>query len=164
MRAITKEALNTIDRLGVPLRERGRALEIIVGEAVASRLTIPPSPVKSTNDFFNTQNKVKVFELLAKVNEIAVIDLDRTCNLIYQIWRIRYALVHRPCDPTVGRLLHFAVMANDNLIPGEYHQLMEEYPQAKLMRSVIEMSKELDVDNGQLPDSTPGYDAEGSNE
>ena len=143
MRETTQMALALTKRYEVPMAHRSKAIELILAEAIASRLALPTTRVNSTNDYFVAHHKVEALDLLGAANEHAVIDIDRAANLVYQIWRIRYGLVHQPNDTSIGRVVSFAMAANTLKIPGDFRDLIKDYPKMAFGRYDIQDSQEL---------------------
>lgn len=137
MHHFTQEVLDVVRRKKVPLEERFKAVEIALSEVIALNLPIPSSPVDELQSYFNAHHKVEALERLADANEACVIDLDRTCELIFKVWNIRYSLVHRPSDKNVGRLLSHAVNVNEFQIPEVYRKVIINNPDAALSRGQI---------------------------
>jgi len=138
MHEVTNHALTAVQRAGVPMKQKSKAIELVVSETVAQCLAIPPTPVSELQTYFYAHCKVKALENLAKVNEHVVIDIDRAVELVYRIWKMRYCLVHRPNDASVGRLIVTAVNANADQVPEVYRQVIREYPSVALSRFEFE--------------------------
>ena len=144
MHLLSYEIQNIIRRNNVPLRERGKMVELLVAEAIALKISLPSSPVSNPGAHFRTQHKVRVLDMLAKINEEVVIDLDRTCDLAMAIWLSRYRLVHSPNDIRVGRFMAHVLAADENnSIPGMYKDLARSFPDAFLDRRRIEEENDL---------------------
>lgn len=144
MHQLTYSILETVRRKNVPIKDRAKAIELCVGETIACCLEIPTAPVAELNNYFLAHCKVKVMDQLSEVNEHTVIDMDRACNLVYVIWKMRYSLVHRPNDPTTGRLVIVAVNSNERSVPQVYRDIIRDYPEVALSRYEIQDIQEVE--------------------
>lgn len=148
MHHMTYAIMEAVKRNDVALKDRAKAIEVCVAEMIASCLEIPTSPVAELQSYFFAHGKVKALEKLSEVNEHVVIDIDRACDLVYRIWKLRYCMVHRPNDPTVGRLVVNAVNTNSGQIPEAYREVIRKYPDVGLSRYQIEDAKEVEAIDG----------------
>lgn len=146
MHHITKTIQDLISQCDVALKDRAKATELLVSEGIAATLSLPTSPTDNPQTVFLAQCKLNALEKLTKVNEHVVIDVDRALDLVYRIWLLRYSLVHRMNDRSVGRLLSLAICGNKDTIPGTYVDLLAECPDMFLTRYQIQDSEELTND------------------
>lgn len=148
MHHLTYSIMEQIKRHSVPLKDRSKAIEICTAEFIAACLEIPTSRVEDLHSYFLAHGKVKTLEKLAEVNEHAVIDIDRAADLVFRIWKLRYCMVHRPNDPSVGRLIVNAVNTNSGQVPEVYREIIRQYPDMALSRFQIEDAVAEEVVDG----------------
>lgn len=112
-------------------KNRTMALELAVAEYIAKDISIPANKLETDlKAFYATNYKVFVMQKLSKVNEMYVIDLDQTSDLVYQMWKVRYLFVHDVNNPTIKRLATAMLMVENSYIPNDYKVVVEEYPKA----------------------------------
>lgn len=63
-------------------------------KCLAYKSKIPPNIVKSPKAWYMSNVSTEVRKVLAIVNEKLYIDINNYDNTIYEIWRIRYNLLH----------------------------------------------------------------------
>lgn len=146
MHNIVGEIKYTLEGKEISLADRSKVFEVLIAEAVAARMDLPTSPVEDVRQYFMTHHKVDVITKLSKVNELQVIDVDRTTELTYKTWLLRYRLVFEMCSSTCGRLLNHAVEANVLSMDPEHRRVITENKDVFLNHYTIKESKELGND------------------
>lgn len=153
MHSLVRKTQNLMDNKKVDFEDRGKLMEIIIAEALAIKLEIPSTPSDNINGYFISIVKLPVLKVLGEINEYCVIDIDRTVDLVYRMWSIRYGLVHTTNDITAARMLSCAIVANDRKFPGGVNITIEKYSDVYLSRFEIERTTDIDV-NGSDGDES----------
>lgn len=115
----------------IDYRDRGKVVEIVIAEVLASQLDMPVSKLEpgSEPDYFRVNHKAKVLQAISKANEFIVLNIDQTCDTVYHIWYIRYCLVHVPNDPTISRMVMSVILHNSSHMPNVYQDVLKAYPE-----------------------------------
>lgn len=138
MNNLLKLIQETLNLESVHYKDKGDLIALVASEAIASTLPLPTSPTTNVSGLFLTQHKVNVEQELALLNEQIVIDIDSATELVFQIWSIRYSLVHQMNDLHVGRLLSAIVSTNACKIKPEFIRVAQEYPKSYLGRFALD--------------------------
>ena len=112
----------------------------MVAEHCSYRITLPTSPVEDPAAYFRTHCKIMCMERLAEINEHLVFNLDTACDLVFNLWQIRYRLVYRPDLPSVDRLVKLA--SASGLIDQKHAEVCQRYPNAHFPRQQLVAPKE----------------------
>lgn len=146
MHNITNTVSDILTYAAVSVEDRKMVTELLVAEALGVCLPIPSSPTDAPNNLFLSLHKLKVVEKLCQVNESIVIDVDRACDLVYNVWLARYRLVHCPNDSRVTRLVELAIRSECSSIPNDVAAVLAKYPKAKIGKYILEKSDEVNCD------------------
>jgi hypothetical protein len=101
---------NLLIDLGIKPEDQGKYLNAAAARVIAYRLPLPAEAVLGeSSDYFKTELEDRVVVALDAIVERMPIDVDAVIALTYQIWSIRYSLVHCPVGQTGWCLLDTCV-------------------------------------------------------
>ena len=129
------QAQKVIASANLPAELQGKAMELMAAETLAFTLPIPVEKVENPQIYFTTQYKVELLRKLAVINEQVVINLDATINLLYDVWLIRYMLVHTPGWLGGNNFINLALQ-QATTVPEEYKVLIANHTELKNHRFV----------------------------
>lgn len=107
--------------------DRRFAYELLVAEYVSYMQPVPPTAVENTFSYFKSNCSINVGKLLSEFTEITPIDFNKVSNLIYELWLIRYSLVHRPGSGISGLFLQCASRSLTNGLTEEHVRVLATY-------------------------------------
>jgi hypothetical protein len=136
------QAQKSITAANLPPELQGKAMELMAAETLAFTLPLPVEKVENPQLYFTTQYKVELLQKLAIINEQVVINLDATISLLYDVWLIRYMLVHTPGWLGANSFINLAIQ-QATTVPEEYKALVTNYPQLKNPAFFTDLNKEL---------------------
>ncbi|MBE0438191.1 MAG: hypothetical protein IBX57_00295 [Gammaproteobacteria bacterium] len=122
---------------GIDFQDKGKYTEIVVAEHVAYLLSIPATPLEEVAMWFRANLKVSALQEIGKANEITVLDIDRTVELVFSIWLIRYNVVHRMNDARTGRLLSHVVASDYITLQPKTIELLKRYANKFTSKAVV---------------------------
>lgn len=101
---IVEQVSAKVEHQKVPLKDKRLVVEGCVAQCLAYMACLPTTRVYNPNQYFIANEKLELLKTLSRVNERLVVDIDRTMELTYKYWLMRYALVHTPGIMTNFRL------------------------------------------------------------
>lgn len=93
--------------------DRGLVMVAAVSKAVAYALPLPSSPVVSLRSYYADNAEQFALAVLSDVNEHAVFNLRQAKEMVFQIYRARYHVVHMPHAVDLHRLTDAVVMCDE---------------------------------------------------
>lgn len=102
--------------VGIPFEAQSRYLEVAVARTLAYNTAIPAEPVASTREFFKGTLEGQIAPALDSLVERIPLDVKNVLELTYQIWELRYGLVHPQTNALAWALLD-AVSKKANIVP-----------------------------------------------
>lgn len=109
-----------IAKTNVHLNERKYLVALGISRAIAYGLILPTSPVDSPSKYFVDNFKDGLDDQLSKINEVAIINIQETQELILKIWKMRYDLVFNSLSVDVQKLLDCRLIKGDDNVPNVY--------------------------------------------
>jgi hypothetical protein len=118
MKIYVPDIASTLVDLGVPAESQGQYLIAAIARVIAYRLPIPAEAVLGeARDHYDTVLAPRVSAAMDAIVERVPVDYDAVLNLTYQLWDIRYSLVHRPIGASGWAMLDACVNAS-KVLPG----------------------------------------------
>ncbi len=66
---------------------------ISLGKLLADKASIPTSPVEDIRSFLNTE-KLEIYNILSRINETIIIDIENIVDIFESFYRTRYDLIY----------------------------------------------------------------------
>lgn len=85
------------------------AIAAAVALAVASKAMLPTEAVTNPRDWYIQNVYPTVLEQVGKVNEKYVLNVNITCDLVRDLWELRYCTVHDPLSNAAVNGLMYAL-------------------------------------------------------
>lgn len=70
------------------------ALLLALSKAISNKLVLPTSPVNDIEEYYLMSNLESVRKIIGAINEICVLDIESTQQLIKDFWVMRYKVAH----------------------------------------------------------------------
>lgn len=123
--SINKVLCQTPD--GFSIDQRRARITAALAIAVAQSSLIPGSAVESRRDYFY-ENLTEVRNMLFRINEVCVIDVDRICEIGYRIWSVRYDAAWAPFSVMLTSPVNpFLTVIKNNIADFESYQIDSAY-------------------------------------
>ena len=122
----------------IALQDQGSMKVLLASEWIAGQLPLPTQVVDQPKSFFLAQHKLSVIDWLTRLNEAFVFDVDNAVELVYEIWKIRYALVFEGPTQRYGRLLCGVNLSLSGALSEPYNRLAKEYPAVFVRKGALE--------------------------
>lgn len=84
---------------------RTARIEMALARQIAYRLPMPSSPIEGLAQYYANSGRPLVVKAVSDLNEQYPINTELTLNLIFELWRQRYYLLHSPSNVEIGALL-----------------------------------------------------------
>ena len=91
---LSDDSRNFLNSVNSAFGKDKNALLLALSKAIANRLTLPTSPVNDIEEYYIMSNLESVRKLIGTINEICILDIDSTQQLIKDFWVMRYKVVH----------------------------------------------------------------------
>lgn len=91
---LSDDSRNFLSSVNSAFGKDKNALLLALSKAIANRLTLPTSPVNDIEEYYIMSNLEAVRKLIGTINEICILDIDSTQQLIKDFWVMRYKVVH----------------------------------------------------------------------
>jgi len=93
------------DNGNIPLEKREALQTKFVAAIVAAKLELPSSRLENNPKIhYMNVNAINANELIGKINEHVVVNVDAVQAEVYRLWKKRYELVHFPMVGTVAAM------------------------------------------------------------
>ena len=90
---LSKESNEFINDIFSTANSKTTEVSFSIAYAIANKLVLPTSKVDNIIDFYNQNSKYNVNSILSTINEIILLDLNTTNELIVSIYQLRYDTV-----------------------------------------------------------------------
>lgn len=110
---------------------------LLSSEYIAYTLSLPTQPLEQPKFYFLSEHKVSVLTQLTQLNEVFVFDVDDAANLVYEIWRIRYSVLHEGPNQRYGRLLSSVNTSVTGMISDPYRTVLNKHPSVYLTNALV---------------------------
>lgn len=112
MKIYVPDIASALVDLGVPAESQGQYLVVAIARVIAYRLPIPPEPVLGeARDYYDAELAPRVSAALDAIVERVPVDYAAVLDATYQLWEMRYSLVHRPIGASGWAMLDACVNA-----------------------------------------------------
>lgn len=91
--AETQEFLNFITSSN---KCRTQLASIVIGKALASILSLPPTPVEDISNFYRVNLLINVQSRVSDLNELSVLDIDSVLDYVNKFYITRYYAAYPP--------------------------------------------------------------------
>lgn len=128
---------------------RNTVMTTLIAYTLGYRLSIPTNVVRRPDEWFIMNCLGKIEELLGKINEHVVLDIDGTLRVVRAIWTVRYRLVHDPLSVQAQQAINAALASSEfelaPVVRGCMAQMQMNDILYKLLRCESELQEELPV-------------------
>lgn len=146
---IVRETKKKLAAQEVPLADKRLVTEACVAQSLGYLGQLPDGPVQDCKQLFLNRVKIPLLRLLSEINESIVVDLDRTMDMAYKFWLVRYSLAFEPCA-----LLNFRLsdaLCQTSFVSDQQKEIMGKYctnVRAHTIQSLIAEPDDAGENNG----------------
>ena len=113
---------------GLNGQERSFILERVIAASIGYSTLCPVGPIEESGVYYNTVVRDAAEDIVAKINEIQLINTNRVMQLVRNIWDMRYNVVNTPMF--VMNFVEYKdsmVVCNGNDLTDKYNAWIEPF-------------------------------------
>lgn len=97
--------LSALERTGLDQVSKSKAMHLMLAAAIAWRLPMVTSPLKSDSLHYVENLRGQALDMIDAFNEVQVINVTVTDNLVKQFWTARYRAIFNPEHSIVNGII-----------------------------------------------------------